>query len=140
MAEYRRRDRKKVMQRKKRGPVRGNRGKMYRNTAAMVGRREFLKRLGFETYQDYLKSNLWVAIRRKVLELHKGLCVACGRKAEQVHHIRYDMATLSGQDLSGLCPLCEADHMFIEWKCGRKVSLKEANMRLTGLLMKRRMG
>lgn len=140
MADYRRKDRKQVMKRKKRPPMKGRTARRFRNTAVGSSRREFLKRLGFENYEAYLKSPLWQKIRQRVLAIHNGLCVACGRRAEQVHHIRYDMATLSGDDLSGLCPLCEADHMFIEWKCGRKVSLKEANMRLTGLLMKRRLG
>lgn len=140
MAEYRRKERKASAKRKKKAPA-GLRkqNRMYRNGPVFQERAEALRRLGFADYHVYLQSPFWYEIRQLVMDAYDSKCVACGRKAEQIHHLRYTFAVMNGDDLKGLVPLCEADHMFIEWKCGRKVSLREANMRLTGLLLKRRM-
>lgn len=141
MTEYRKRDRKAQAKRKacKRAPGVRKCNKAYRNGPVFQERLEALRRLGFADYHAYLQSTFWYAIRRLVMDAYEGKCVACCRKAEQIHHLRYTFAVMNGDDLKGMVPLCEADHMFIEWKCGRKVSLREANMRLTGLLLKRRM-
>lgn len=47
--------------------------------------------------------------------------------AKVVHHIAYDMATLTGNDLSRLIGVCHDCHQKSEFAGRRKRSLKEAN-------------
>lgn len=77
-------------------------------------RSECLKRLGFASYGDYLKSSLWRRIRSKVLARDWYRCRLCGKTASQVHHSRYDLAALSGRDLSRLAAVCPGCHKRIE--------------------------
>ena len=73
-----------------------------------------LRRLGFETYNEYLASDLWHTIREFV-RAHKGSkCVKCGRLADTIHHARYDMETLRGRTLEWLWPVCKQCHKWSE--------------------------
>lgn len=74
-----------------------------------------LKSLGFLSYELYLQSDLWRSIRRRVLERDQQKCCLCDEKAKQVHHKRYDLATLKGNDLSQLFSLCRDCHRTIEF-------------------------
>lgn len=73
-------------------------------------RGDVLYRLGFRSYQEYLHSDLWRSIRKRVRERDGNLCRACGSHAECVHHSRYDLETMRGTDLSGLHCLCGRCH------------------------------
>jgi hypothetical protein len=61
-------------------------------------------------YALYLKSPLWKAIRKKILNEAGHLCAACSGKATQVHHRDYRPRVLAGEDLSALVPLCKPCH------------------------------
>lgn len=95
------------------------------------GRNLILKIMGFESYKDYLNSDLWQEIRLKVLEGHSFICSRCGLKANQVHHTSYRIEVLKGEKLKSLVPLCGRCHRNAEYhpKNG-KTTLKEANKRL----------
>lgn len=79
-------------------------------------RAKILRSLGFATYKAYLRSPLWKAIRRLVFAKKGSACVLCGRKAQQVHHRRYDRQTLLGAVLTWLEPICVKCHEHIEVK------------------------
>jgi 5-methylcytosine-specific restriction endonuclease McrA len=82
-------------------------------------------------YQDvYLKSDLWKAIRRRVLERDGKRCCRCKRPASVVHHQSYDKDVLAGTADYMLTSLCFDCHAFIEFDGDRKTSLDEANERL----------
>ena len=75
-----------------------------------------------DSYQEYLKSDLWAAIRARALELDGHKCRCCGSRATQVHHTNYTKATLEGTSLKALISLCRPCHKFIEFDAdGNKV-------------------
>lgn len=78
-----------------------------------------LKSIGFDSYPQYRDSDLWVDIREQVLDASGGLC-GCGAKASQAHHGDYRVATLLGDDLSGLRAVCGYCHRQCEYDNGRK--------------------
>lgn len=68
-------------------------------------------KLGFASYQDYLGSDLWRRIRESVLIRANYRCQACrSRRANQVHHRDYRLATLAGKTLAGLTAICRKCH------------------------------
>jgi hypothetical protein len=73
-------------------------------------RDENLKRLGFKSYQSYLRSSLWMSIRVRVFERTNGRCVKCRAAATQVHHRAYDPATLTGDSINALSAVCARCH------------------------------
>lgn len=87
-----------------------------------------LRTLGFESYTQYLESDLWKSIRRRVIERDKGRCRLCNGQAVQVHHRSYRIETLRGQDLQPLAAICCGCHMHIERKLdGSKRSCREVS-------------
>jgi len=84
-----------------------------------------LKEMGFATYKDYLKSDLWKRIRRKVLKRDKETCEICHCKGNQVHHSRYHKNDLTGKNLNFLHTICGDCHEKIEFKNGEKVQMDE---------------
>ena len=90
-------------------------------------RSRILKRIGFKSYAEYLKSALWNQIRTKVF-LSKGThCYLCiHRPATTIHHCRYSRADLLGKRMIGMFPLCNICHHEIEFKIdGSKCSVPE---------------
>lgn len=69
-----------------------------------------LRRLGFESYADYLASPLWARIRAAVMKKAGGACVDCGEKATQAHHERYTFENLRGERTDGIVALCRDCH------------------------------
>jgi 5-methylcytosine-specific restriction endonuclease McrA len=70
-------------------------------------RKAELARLGFATYDDFLKSPLWANVKAKHYSMPgNGSCFCCGSTARlHVHHIRYtDMHT--AKNLKSLCAKC----------------------------------
>lgn len=61
-------------------------------------------------YNDYMASPLWKAIRERVLQRDKGLCVGCGHRASQVHHRNYSQSVMSGRNIKPLASLCRQCH------------------------------
>lgn len=93
----------------------------------------YLRSLGFETYRQYLASELWAQIRAEVIGAVDGKCFRCGGRAVQVHHTTYSLAALSGKDKSTLRALCRGCHHFIEFHPdGRKARQSVANKKLDG--------
>ncbi len=94
-------------------------------------RDEVLAGMGFSSYEKYRESDLWKKIRRRALDEKGTQCVRCGDSTHLVHHVSYSSAVLSGEDLSGLIPVCHRCHKRIEFdKSGKKRSLEEANLAL----------
>lgn len=90
-----------------------------------------LRGIGFASYADYLASDLWKGIRRRVLALH-GKCSRCRKKASRVHHTAYDYDTMAGINLTKLRAVCNHCHEQAEFKeNGQKSTLQEANVRLS---------
>lgn len=91
-------------------------------------RNDNLRSLGFKSFRSYLKSPLWQSIRARVFATQP-LCIGCGRKkATQVHHRAYDPATLRGDCLHSLSPVCARCHRMAE----RPDEQREALERLHG--------
>lgn len=94
-----------------------------------------LRGMGYESYAAYLLSPLWQTIRRGAFALYGSQCVACQKKATQIHHRDYSPETLKGESLKSLCPICRGCHDKIEFtEDGRKRSLSSANVFLAKLI------
>jgi hypothetical protein len=78
-------------------------------------RNEILKSMGFLSYGEYLKSELWQIIRNKVLQRNENKCQLCGKPAKVVHHAGYYEEQLRGDELSHLFSLCHFCHRKIEF-------------------------
>lgn len=93
-----------------------------------------LRDMGFDSYQQYLQSDKWAAIRSRALLKNQGRCFKCGRQATQVHHSRYEHKGLSGQSLRHLWPVCAKCHTSAEVsESGEKRSIHSANCSLRTL-------
>lgn len=73
-------------------------------------RNDNLARMGFKSYRAYLGSALWKGIKQRVLDRYQGKCVRCYKPATQVHHRAYDPATLKGDNIDSLSPVCAKCH------------------------------
>lgn len=120
--------------------------KLRRETARTLARRQkfsrkkrqswldVLRSLGFTSYDDYIRSPLWLAIRLRVYAAKGRSCVKCGGQSEQVHHARYDKATLTGESIEFLHPVCPTCHRDSEDRPPRlneaRGKLERANDRL----------
>lgn len=77
-------------------------------------RDELLREIGFASYAEYLKSDLWFKIRRRAMNQTNGMCVKCGRKAIFVHHVEYTRELLLGRgSLKSLWAICRSCHKFV---------------------------
>lgn len=103
------------------------------NPDAIVTRTESLRVLGFHSYGEYLRSDLWKGIRGVVIRKRKGKCESCGDTATQVHHRSYDLETMRGLNLKQLVAACRVCHQSIEFIDGEKTTLASANARLDRL-------
>ena len=79
--------------------------------------------LGFDNYNEYLRSDLWKDIRRVVLSSKGALCNVCKKTiAVEIHHKQYDYNTMAGHNIKHLIPVCQKCHSKLEhWrkKCNR---------------------
>ncbi len=89
----------------------------------------YLSDLGYSSYKEYLKSDDWKKIRDRKLKKWPE-CILCGKKAEVVHHVKYDPAALLGLRAHVLASLCHRCHESIEIQDGAKCSLEAANRKL----------
>lgn len=85
-----------------------------------------LKKIGYGSYLEYLKSPLWSTVRARVFGHYGKTCALCPRPAEQIHHNWYGEKELRGQRMCNMMPICKPCHQSIEYKDGRKVALHEA--------------
>ena len=96
-------------------------------------RRSSLAVLGYSSYDAYLKSSLWKAIRWKVLKQH-AKCHRCGKWALQVHHKSYSLEVMQGLVLDDLLAVCRSCHKRSEYTgTGQKLGPKEATAKLRPL-------
>jgi hypothetical protein len=101
-----------------------------------------LAAMGFQSYTEYLASDLWQTIRAKRLALGDG-CSCCDNPAAVVHHDKYYEGLLRGEEAAiarDLYPLCHGCHLQVEFIDGRKRSGQEAVIRLRQMLFRRRHG
>ena len=66
--------------------------------------------MGYRSYQEYLDSDFWKAIRKSVLKRDDYKCRICGCAATEVHHRNYKPATMNGRSLKGLWSICRGCH------------------------------
>ena len=60
-------------------------------------------------YAEYLQSDTWQVLRKQRLELDRGRCVLCDKKAKHVHHRKYPKVW-GTETITDLCSLCEKCH------------------------------
>lgn len=102
-----------------------------------AARDRLLRRLGWASYAEYLRSPTWRVIRAAVLEFRPG-CALCGAPAEAVHHHAYTAENLTGESAAGLFPLCAAHHHACEFGTGGKLPLAEVRARFNRLFVARK--
>lgn len=67
-------------------------------------------------YKDYLQSNAWKSIRKRVIKRDGGKCTKCGNPPKkhnwlEVHHLHYgNFGCEQLEDLVTLCRLCHVEH------------------------------
>lgn len=89
---------------------------------------------GYDSYSEYLSSDLWKSIRARVLKRDGGLCVFCNRRANAVHHKFYSKRALKGTSLKKLVSICNECHTYLEFDDnGRKLTPRKARRRLRPL-------
>lgn len=97
-------------------------------------RNESLKKLGFNSYKEYLSSPLWKGIRLKVMDRENNICQICHiTKAEHIHHHNYAYKTLRGdkrklRHLVAICKNCHEKAEFLDNSL--KATLPQANARM----------
>ncbi len=97
-------------------------------------RDRLLLSMGYDSYAQYQRSDLWKGIRARQL-VKQPWCTGCGRKARQVHHLRYDKPTMLGRCPGSLVSVCGTCHYSSEFDAiGTKLSIDEANKRLLAKL------
>ncbi len=99
-------------------------------------RNKRLKRFGYKEYKDYLTSEEWKSVKRRLYErgIKKGywnVCWVCGTKKNiQIHHARYNMIG-KGSIGSSLYPLCKSCHYKTH-----QIALKDKKVGLKGAMKK----
>lgn len=83
----------------------------------------YYKKLGFKTYQDYLKSPQWKEKRQEYKEAGLPfLCRFCKRPTPILHHVDY--STLGKEDVyKDLVPVCSYHHQQSHWKGNKRIPL-----------------
>lgn len=87
-----------------------------------------LRELGFSSYREYLGSELWRSIRRRVYARWGDKCHLCCGRAEHLHHNRYGLSEMSGKAIGMIRPVCARCHESIEFglERGEKLTVAEA--------------
>lgn len=82
---------------------------------AFSKRNNILKKSGFDKYQDFLKSDIWLKIKERVAKKAQTnpywrTCYICKQeKAIQLHHLKYKKIMLK-VTLNSIFPLCDDCH------------------------------
>lgn len=97
-------------------------------------RNRILKEMGFESYDEYLRSELWNSIRFRLIRSKGFTCECCGKRASQVHHSMYRKENLTGQSLRGMKAVCRDCHRLIEFDGDRKTGFIEATLRCARMI------
>ncbi len=75
-----------------------------------------LRSLGFKTYSEYLDSELWQSIRKRVFRDKGRKCFKCKKPASQIHHPSYAVDVMKGDNIEPLKPVCNKCHAAISKK------------------------
>ncbi len=75
-----------------------------------------LQAIGFASYDDYLRSEMWRLIRDRVFATKGRECRCCGKTATQIHHRSYARTVLEGISINPLEPICAACHDHLHGK------------------------
>ncbi len=87
--------------------------------------------MGYSSYSQYLRSQLWKNIRQNILNRDNNLCFVCGKFGNQIHHMSYDLSALNGLDATKLKCLCGNCHRAIEFKkTGEKLPIDRVNSKM----------
>jgi hypothetical protein len=73
--------------------------------------RRALRRLGFESYDDYLDSRHWADLRARAAAEMTYICVCGASEALQLHHKTYDR--IGHEELDDVMWLCEPCHITV---------------------------
>lgn len=104
------------------------------NGDSYIERNKTLRQIGFSSYAEYLDSDLWRHIRRKVFRSKGRRCCICDEPAQHIHHSRYAVEDLMGTKHDHLWPLCPTCHRGIEFDdSGKKRMLDEVSAVFTRL-------
>jgi hypothetical protein len=74
-------------------------------------RAKILRQIGFDSYAEYLASPLWKRIANAARARANFRCARCRQRGWQVHHRRYDLATMTGKVPGDLIVLCDECHV-----------------------------
>lgn len=86
-------------------------------------------------FDVYLRSELWQAIRNRVLTRDNHRCGVCRGRAVVVHHKAYKVTVLAGDEDHYLLSLCDDCHHDVEFDdAGKKRPFGKARARLAALL------
>lgn len=93
-----------------------------------ASRNRIIASMGYADYEAYLQSPLWKSIRGRVYAAKGKVCLRCKtERANQIHHTQYDTATMRGDTLNHLVPICgdchQAEHGLIPRKNVGKVAI-----------------
>lgn len=84
--------------------------------------------LGLDSYDQYLSSPIWKAIRTLSMIQNNHRCIRCGDYASEVHHQDYHKDTMLGYRMGSLVPVCHNCHNQAHNNPdGSRRSLTEAN-------------
>lgn len=95
--------------------------------------------LGFNTYYDYLASQLWRDVRACLLRESNNECELCGAEATQVHHQRYTLDDMVGNRLDNLVTVCADCHRAVEYDARGVKRTGPAAVRTCRAMIKRRL-
>ena len=71
--------------------------------------RESLKNLGYDSYNEYLASDHWQALKERYRASQRPQkCLCCGSEKYELHHTTYER--LGREWLKDLIPLCRQHH------------------------------
>ena len=77
------------------------------------------------TYQDYLNTDQWDKLRKKVYCEANNTCELCGNPAAAVHHIRYPK-TFEQDRLANLIAVCDKCHERLHGKNAELVTVDKS--------------
>jgi hypothetical protein len=75
-----------------------------------------LRKLGYDSYEQYLQSTKWAWIRNRAYLYHGRLCLLCSAPATQIHHLGYGWEVLVGLNVKPLAPVCRPCHDKVEFR------------------------
>ncbi len=74
-----------------------------------VKRNKKLRRAGFKSYGDFIKSEKWLEIKKLAYsKLKKRECLFCHKESQDLHHVKYTKIT--SKTLTWIVPVCRKCH------------------------------